>query len=276
MLKYGEIIELALREDLGTLRDITSRSIFSKESISKAIIIAKEAGIIVGMDVVREVFHYINSDLRVDAFAEDGDYVTAQTELFVIEGSTISILEGERVALNILGHLSGIATTVKEYVKIIEGTGVKILDTRKTLPGLRALEKYAVLMGGGINHRMGLYDMILIKDNHIEAVGGITNAVNKVRESYSNDFFIEVEVRNIKEVDDAMKCSVDRILLDNMSLDAMREAVKLVNGKISLEASGNVNIKNVRDIAETGVNFISIGAITLSSRALDVSLKIIK
>ncbi len=271
-MKIKELIEIALKEDLGKLKDITSRAVFTEQDSSKATIIAKAPGIVAGIKVVKEVFHKVDPTLEIHCLVEEGDKVEPSSKLLIIEGSTISILEGERVALNFLGHLSGIATTVQKYVATVNGTGVQILDTRKTLPGLRILEKHAVIVGGGVNHRMGLYDMILIKDNHIEAAGGISNAVERVRREYGEDFFIEVEASTIKEVEEAIRNRVDRILLDNMSVEQLKQSVELVNGEIPLEASGNVNLDTVRPIAETGVQFISIGSITLSSQSLDVSL----
>ncbi len=274
MMKLDDVLEIALFEDLGKLKDITSRAIFNDDSRSNALIIAKEGGVISGIHVVTEVFRKIDPSLDVHPLVADGDLVSPFTEVFVIKGKTISILEGERVALNYLSHLSGISTTVHEYTKAVEGTGVHILDTRKTIPGLRELEKYAVVSGGGKNHRMGLYDRILIKDNHIEGAGGIPTAVESVREMYGEDFFIEVEAQTMKEVEDAIRMRVDRILLDNMTIPHLREAVRLVNGQIPLEASGNVGLDTVRSIAETGVQYISVGALTLSSKALDLSLRL--
>jgi len=270
-----ELIKIALSEDLGDLKDITSRSIFTEDSFAKAVIVAKESGIIAGVKIVKEVFNTVDSNLKLTSFVDEGQLVTSETELFFIEGKTISILEGERVALNIFSHMSGIATLVNHHVKAVAGSGVKILDTRKTLPGLREIEKQAVISGGGVNHRWGLYDRVLIKDNHIDGIGGITPAVGQIRKTYGEQFFIEVETRNINEVSEAVKCHVDQILLDNMSITQLQEAVKLVDHQIPLEASGNVSLTNVKSIAETGVQFISIGSITLSSQALDLSLRFI-
>ncbi len=273
-MKLDKSLENALFEDLGKLKDITSRAIFTEDSQAKAVIITKEAGIISGIHVVTEVYRKIDPSLDVHPLVTDGDPVFPFSEVFVIKGKTISILEGERVALNYLSHLSGISTTVHEYVKAVDGTGVHILDTRKTTPGLRELEKNAVVSGGGKNHRMGLYDRILIKDNHIEGAGGIPPAVELVRQTYGEDFFVEVEAQTIKEVEDAIRVKVDRILLDNMTIPQLMEAVHLVNYQIPLEASGNVNLNTVRSIAETGVQYISVGALTSSSKALDLSLRL--
>lgn len=270
-----ELIKIAIQEDLGKLKDITSRGIFNQSSRATAKAVAKDKGILAGISIVREVFHHIDDSLSFHEIHHDGDFVSENEDLFIVKGSIISILEGERIALNFLCHLSGVATTVNQFVKAVDGTGVQILDTRKTIPGFRELEKKAVLLGGGLNHRMGLYDRILIKDNHIEGAGGIQNAVEIIRKEYGDSLFIEVETRTLKEVEDAIHCKVDQILLDNMSLEMLRKSVLLVNNKISLEASGNVGIYNVRSIAETGVDYISIGAMTLSSKAFDISLRIV-
>ena len=272
-MREKEIIHMALAEDLGKLKDITSRGIFDEKSQSRAIIIAKESGVISGIPVVADVFHALDKSLKLRPLVKDGDEVSKSTELFVIEGKTISILEGERVSLNFLGHLSGIASTVHKFVQALKGTAVRVLDTRKTTPGLRDLEKKAVRAGGGINHRMGLYDRVLIKDNHIKARGGITAAVESIRSSYGDDFFIEVEASDLAEVEEALHCQVDQILLDNMDTPSLREAVILVDKRIPLEASGNITLDNARAIAETSVDYISVGSITHSARALDLSLK---
>ncbi len=273
-MKLDKMLDTALFEDLGKLKDITSRAIFKEDSQAKAVITAKEAGIISGIHIVTEIYRKIDPSLDVHPLVTDGNSVSPFTEVFVIKGKTISILEGERVALNYLSHLSGISTTVQSYVKAVEGTGVHILDTRKTTPGLRELEKYAVVSGGGKNHRMGLYDRVLIKDNHIEGAGGIPAAVESVRQIYGEDFFIELEAQTMKEVEDAIRMRVDQILLDNMTITALKEAVRFVNGQIPLEASGNVSLYTVRSIAETGVQYISVGALTSSSKALDLSLRL--
>lgn len=274
-MQIQAIIDLALKEDLGKLKDITSRAIFTENDRSKAKIIAKEIGIIAGSHLIRQIFNSIDSEVKIDLLVKDGDAVKPGQEIVIIEGKTISILEGERVVLNFLGHLSGVASKVKQFVNQLEGLNTKILDTRKTLPGLRELEKMAVKAGGGVNHRMGLYDEILIKENHIKAAGSISLAVDKVREAYNTNFVIVVESQNLDEVKEALAKKVSRILLDNMTLEMMSEAVKLVDKKLPLEASGNVTLERVKNIAETGVDFISVGSITHSVSALDLSLLII-
>ncbi len=272
-MKIKDLIDIALNEDLNIKKDITTRSIFSNNATSKGTILAKDKGIISGIQIVKDVFHQLDNTIKIDFMLKDGDIVEHGVNIVKIEGKTIAILEGERVAINFFSHLSGISTIVRQFVNAVKGSNAKILDTRKTTPGLRKLEKYAVTVGGGINHRMGLYDKILIKDNHIKAAGGITNAVNKVREVYGN-IFIEVETAELKEVEEALRCSVSQILLDNMSISKLKESVKLVSGTIPLEASGNVNLNNVREIALTGVQYISVGSVTQSAKTLDMSMKI--
>lgn len=207
-------------------------------------------------------------------FARDGDRAAKGVVIAKVSGKTRSLLTGERVALNFLQHLSGIATLTSKYVEELSGTKARMLDTRKTTPVLRQLEKYAVRMGGGKNHRMGLYDMVLIKDNHIKAAGGITNAVKSVREKLQDRLKIEVETGNLDEVREALAVKADIIMLDNMSLDMMRDAVKIISGKALVEASGNVTLETVRAIAETGVDYISSGSLTHSAPAADISMKI--
>jgi nicotinate-nucleotide pyrophosphorylase (carboxylating) len=234
--------------------------------------LAKRAGVVAGLAVARAVFARLDACVQLSARVEDGDAVEAGTVIAEIGGPGRALLSGERVALNFLQRMSGIATLTRRFVEAVRGTRATILDTRKTAPGLRALDKWAVRLGGGRNHRMGLYDMVLIKDNHIAAVGSITDAVARVRASDARHCPIEVEVTTLAELREALGLDVDRVMLDNMGLDAMREAVRITAGRVPLEASGGVRLDTVADIAATGVDLISVGAITHSAAALDISL----
>jgi nicotinate-nucleotide pyrophosphorylase (carboxylating) len=267
-----QLIECALTEDIGP-GDITTEATIPVDSTSTAEMLAKQELVLAGFDVVREVFHYLDPTVQFTPLAKDGDKIKAGTVLARLSGKTRVLLTGERVALNFLQHLSGIATLTARYVDKIKGLKVEVLDTRKTLPGLRHLEKYAVRMGGGKNHRMGLYDMVLIKDNHIKAAGGITKAVEAVRKK-AGQLKIEVETRNLEEAREALAAKVDIIMLDNMPVETMREAVKLIAGRALVEASGNVTLETIRAIAETGVDLISTGSLTHSAPAADISMKI--
>jgi len=266
------LIERALSEDLGA-GDITSEATIPAESTSEAVMLAKQHLVLAGIEVSREVFLILDPTIQFTPFAKDGDIIHAGTELARLSGNTRALLAGERLALNLLQHLSGIATLTAKYVEKLKGLKAEVLDTRKTLPGLRQLEKYAVRMGGGKNHRMGLYDMILIKDNHIKAAGGITKASASAR-TKTGTLRIEVETKTLDEVREALAAKVDIIMLDNMPIDIMREAVKLIAGRVLVEASGNVTLETVRQIAETGVDFVSSGSLTHSAPAADISMKI--
>jgi nicotinate-nucleotide pyrophosphorylase (carboxylating) len=267
------LIEHALAEDLGP-GDVTSEATIPPESTSEAVILAKQHLVLAGLDVAREVFRQIDAAIEFTPFAKDGDAVHGGTEIVKVSGNTRALLAGERVALNLLQHLSGIATLTSKYVDKVKGLKAKVLDTRKTLPGLRQLEKYAVRVGGGGNHRFGLFDGVLIKDNHITASGGIIKAVERVRKKAHHLLRIEVETKTLDEVVEALAAGTDVIMLDNMPVDLMREAVKLVAGRALVEASGNVTLETVRLIAETGVDFISSGSLTHSAPAADISMKI--
>lgn len=267
-------VELALKEDIGKV-DITSNLTVDEDALAIGVIISKQEGILAGNPVAELVFITLDETISYEPKLEDGSKLSYGTIVAQIKGKARSCLTAERVALNFLQRLSGIATLTRRFVEKIEGTGAKILDTRKTTPGLRYLEKYAVKVGGGENHRFSLDELILIKDNHIQAAGGILNAVRKVRES-GTELTIEVETKNLTEVREAFEAGVDRIMLDNMSAEIMAEAVKMVGGKVELEASGGVNLENVKTIADTGVNYISIGAITHSVSAIDMSLELRK
>jgi nicotinate-nucleotide pyrophosphorylase (carboxylating) len=267
------LIAHALAEDLGH-GDITSEATITAESTSEAVILAKQHLVLAGIDVAREVFRYLDPGIQFSPFAKDGEVIHAGTELARLSGNTRALLAGERVALNLLQHLSGIATLTAAYVEKIKGLQAEVLDTRKTLPGLRVLEKYAVRMGGGRNHRFGLSDGVLIKDNHIKAVGSITLAVELARKKAHHLLKIEVETKNLDEVREALSAKADIIMLDNMPIDVMREAVKMVKGRALVEASGNVTLETLRHIAETGVDFVSSGSLTHSAPAADISMKI--
>jgi len=269
------LINQALEEDLGKQGDITSQAIFCNESAT-SVIYAKEPGVLAGIEIAKQVFKTVDKNCEFKQNRFDGNSFTKGDTILEISAPVQSLLKAERTALNFLGCLSGIATLTNQFVKKVQGTKCEILDTRKTTPGWRMLEKYAVNCGSGTNHRIGLYDMVLIKDNHIAAAGGITPAVQRVR-SYLEEMKIfaeiEVEVSNLNEMKETISLNVDRIMLDNMSIDLMKEAVDICGGQIPFEASGNVNLENVQDIAETGVNFISIGALTHSARCVDFSMK---
>ena len=266
------LIELAISEDIGP-GDATSQAVIPDDLVLEGRILAKGAGVIAGLPVAEAVFSRIDSELRMVARVRDGDTVAPGDLVAEVAGPGRSMLASERLALNFLQQLSGIATLTRRFVDAVRGTGAAILDTRKTRPGYRVLEKYAVRMGGGTNHRMSLYDMLLVKDNHIEAAGSITAAVERACAAFPS-LPVEVEVKNLDELREALTLRVDRIMLDNMSLDEMRTAVQAVAGRVPLEASGNVNIARVTAIAATGVDYISIGALTHSAPVLDLSMLI--
>jgi len=267
-----KLIETALSEDIGP-GDVTSEATIAADATSTAIMLAKQDIVLAGIDAARDVFHYLDPAILFTAYAKDGGRINAGAEIAKLSGNTRALLAGERVALNLLQHLSGIATLTARYVEKIAGCKAQVLDTRKTLPGMRALEKYAVKAGGGKNHRMGLYDMILIKDNHIKAAGSITQAMESARKK-SGKFTIEVEAGNLNEVREALASQADIIMLDNMPLGLMSEAVQIINGQALVEASGNVTLDTIRAIAETGVDYISSGSLTHSAPAVDISMKI--
>lgn len=254
--------------------DITSDATMPENPTITAMIKTKQSGVIAGLPVARAIFQLADQAISFKPLVTDGTAVAKGTIVAEITGPSKSMLLAERPALNFLGRMSGIASLTNEFVIAVNGTGATILDTRKTAPGLRHFDKCAVRMGGGSNHRMGLHDMVLIKDNHIDAAGGITNAVNAVREKYANKFPIEVEVKDLAELQEALALDVDRIMLDNMSNDTMREAVEITAGKTKLEASGNVDLERIKGIAETGVDFISIGALTHSVKVFDFSMRL--
>ncbi len=264
----------ALREDLGLAGDITSAATIPADQVSEARLVARQAGVIAGLPVARAAFHAMDARVVFTAKVADSARVNDGAELAHIAGSTRALLSAERVALNFLGRLSGIATLTAQYVAAVAGTQARIACTRKTTPGLRALEKYAVRAGGGVNHRFGLFDGVLIKDNHVAAAGGIGPAVGRARSAAGHMVRIEVEVDTLAQLDEALALGVDAILLDNMSLDTLREAVARTGGRALLEASGGVSLETVGAIAATGVDLISAGALTHSARCLDVALDI--
>ncbi len=266
-------VKRALDEDIG-IGDATSESIVPIEATVEARVISKEVGVVAGISVLQTAFKLLDTRVNFSSVAREGERVAAGQILTEIKGRARAILSAERTALNFLGRMSGIASLTRQFVDEVRGTKARILDTRKTAPNLRGCDKMAVRLGGGQNHRVGLYDMILIKDNHIDLAGSIAEAVGRAREQ-RDDLEIEVEARNLTDVTESLALGGDRIMLDNMSLNQMRQAVALNKGRAKLEASGNVTLANVRRIAETGVDYISIGALTHSVKALDVSLAVI-
>jgi len=270
----NKIIGLAIEEDIAT-GDITTNALIPGTSRATARMTMKADGVVSGLDIARKVFEYLDKDILWTPYVKEGDKVKKGDIIVDIAGSYRCLLTGERTALNILQRMSGIATATAVYVKELEGSGTKLLDTRKTAPGMRILDKMAVKAGGGTNHRMGLFDMALIKDNHIKVAGGIANAVKQVRESIPAGIRIEVEVTNIDEVRQALETGAEIIMLDNMDNRTMAEAVRIIGSKAETEASGNMNVSRIREVAATGVNFISVGALTHSVTALDISMNIV-
>lgn len=269
-----KLVKLALREDVGP-GDWTTLWTVPPDLRAEGAILAEEEGIICGLKVAEMAFREVEPGLSFLPRLGDGQRVRPGDLVAVVEGPARGMLTAERTALNFLGRLSGIATLTAKYVEAVRGTKAKVLDTRKTAPGWRALEKYAVRCGGGENHRMGLYDMVLIKDNHIALTGGIAEAVKRARENMgSRKLKLEVEVRNLKELEEALASGVDRVLLDNMSPEDVREAVGLVGGRVEVEASGGITLENIGEYAETGVDYISVGAITSSVRSLNISMDV--
>ncbi len=273
--EYLETVRLALDEDLRSEGDLTSRALFTREDRAEGFFLLKEDGRVAGLPVAAAVFHLLNRDVAFQPLVSEGDDLEAGTRLARIEGPVLPILEGERTALNFLQRLSGIATLTNLYVRRAAPFGVAIKDTRKTTPGLRHLEKYAVRVGGGTNHRMGLYDAVLIKDNHIHAIGGVEMALRLVREEYGDTYPVEIEVGGLDELEEAIDGGARVVMLDNMDTERMREAVRLAAGRVKLEVSGGVTLERVEEIAATGVDFISVGALTHSCPALDIALDFI-
>lgn len=268
---FAEIVTRALTEDLGSVGDITSTSVIPADSESRANFVARAGGVIAGLAVASLVFENVDPEIEFRA-GEDGVRVGPGEVIATVSGRSRSILTGERTALNLLGRMSGVATATAELVDAVAGTGARITDTRKTMPGLRALDKYAVSAGGGVNHRLGLYDEVMIKDNHIVAAGDLRAAVAAARESVGVSTKITVEVESLDQLAQALETDADRVLLDNMDPAVLRQAVEMVDARMETEASGGVTIESVRDIAETGVDFISVGWITHSAPQLDIAL----
>ena len=271
--QINHIIEAALAEDIGE-GDMTTQATVKAGKQGMAQAIAKEEFVVAGIHVFEAAFACLDKKIKVKNMIADGSRAKKGAVISEVEGSLSSILQAERTALNLFQRMCGIATLTAKYVEAVRGTKASILDTRKTVPGLRVLDKMAVRLGGGTNHRIGLYDGVLIKDNHIEAAGGITAAVKAQRKRLLHPMKIEVETRNLREVKEALACGVDIIMLDNMTNDAMKRAVNIVAGRALLEASGNVSLERVYEIAVTGVDYISVGELTHSVRAADISLKV--
>jgi len=269
---YVEVVGRALSEDLGSEGDITSDSVVPKTAESKGSFIARGPGVIAGLEVAAYVFEALDPSVRFEPKVEEGHRVDEAGIIAQISGHSRSILSGERTALNLLGRMSGVATATAQLVDAVAGTGARISDTRKTMPGLRVIDKYAVRVGGGMNHRFGLYDAVLIKDNHLVAAGEIAGAVTAARAKVRPGVMIEVEVVSLEQLAQVLQTDADRVLLDNMGPETLRQAVEMADGRITLEASGGVTLENVRLLAETGVDIISVGWITHSAPQLDIAL----
>ena len=270
--RVADIIARALNEDLADVGDITSQAVVPENAMSTAHLVARQDGVIAGIAVASSVFESVDHEIELDIQVADGDRVLAGTVVMRVTGPSRSILTAERTALNLLARMSGVATATAELVELVKGTGARITDTRKTMPGLRVLDKYAVTAGGGVNHRMGLYDAVMIKDNHIVAAGDIRAAVVQARDSVGPETEIVVEVETLDELTHVLDTDADRVLLDNMDVDTLRDAVRLAGGSMATEASGGVTVDTVRSIAETGVDLISVGAITHSVPQMDLAL----
>ena len=280
MLKVEELvdrlIDLSFAEDIGD-GDHTTLCCIPEDAMGKSKLLIKEDGILAGVEIAKEVFHRFDPTMQVEVFMGDGSKVKKGDVAMIVTGKVRSLLQTERLMLNIMQRMSGIATMTSKYVERLEGTHTRVLDTRKTTPGMRMLEKQAVKIGGGCNHRIGLFDMILLKDNHVDFSGGIANAINRCHEYLKQkglDLKIEIEVRNFEELKQAMDCGgIDRIMLDNFSVEDTKKAVEIVGGKYETESSGGITFDTLRDYAECGVDFISVGALTHSVKGLDMSFK---
>ncbi|MBR4069865.1 MAG: carboxylating nicotinate-nucleotide diphosphorylase [Bacteroidaceae bacterium] len=271
-----ELITLAFNEDIGD-GDHTTLCCIPATDMGKQKLLIKEAGVLAGVDMARRVINYFDPELKITSYIEDGAEVQPGDVAFVVEGRVQSLLQVERTMLNIMQRMSGIATTTRKYVRLLEGTGTRVLDTRKTTPGLRMIEKEAVKIGGGVNHRIGLFDMILLKDNHVDFAGGIENAIVRAKEylrENGKDLKIEIEVRNMDELREVLRVGgVDRIMLDNFTPALTREAVALINHRFETESSGGITFDTIRSYAECGVDYVSVGALTHSVKGLDMSFK---
>ena len=267
------LIEIALKEDIGP-GDITTDNLIDPQLKGKGIIIAKESLVVAGLNVAKQVFQYLDSEVIFGSEYDDGDFVKKGDALASVEGRLRALLSGERTALNFLQHLSGISTLVRSYMSELSDNNIRLVDTRKTTPGWRVLEKYAVRVGGAYNHRIGLYDGVLIKDNHIAAFGGIKKAIDHIRTQISHLLKIEVEVSNLDQVKEALEAHADVIMLDNMNISQIKEATAFIDGRATVELSGNVTKSVLKSLADTGVDIISVGALTHSARCMDISMQI--
>lgn len=272
-LYVDDLIKRALQEDINYL-DVTTDYLIPSDQMGSARFLAKADGVLCGLEVALRVFELLDPHFTYTAYHKDGDDLSKGTIIAELSGRVGCLLKGERTALNLLQHLSGVATATREAVRLVEGTRASITDTRKTLPGLRPLQKYAVTVGGGRNHRFNLSDAAMLKDNHIDAGGGITKAISALRSKLGHTVKIEVETRNLQELQEALDVGADIIMLDNMSIDMMRQAVEITAGRALLEASGGITQETLRQVAQTGVDIISIGALTHSVKAFDISMKI--
>jgi nicotinate-nucleotide pyrophosphorylase (carboxylating) len=268
-----EIILKALKEDINYI-DVSADTVIPADQDGAAVFLAKADGVLCGIDIAMRVFELLDDSFKKEVFKKDGDAVKSGDIIAKISGKTAMLLKGERTALNILQHMSGIATATSRCAELVKGTGAMVTDTRKTLPGLRPLQKYAVTVGGGKNHRYNLSDGAMLKDNHLDAYGGIKPAVAALREKIGHMVKIEVEVRDFDELNEALECGVEVIMLDNMSCEDMKKAVEITAGRALLEASGNITLENIKDVASTGVNIISLGALTHSVKCFDISMRI--
>lgn len=268
-----DIIKRAIQEDINYV-DVTTDYLLSDDAVTTANYVAKDSGVVAGVGIAVRVYELLDATVEYEIRKQDGDAVQKGDIILTLKGKTKTLLKGERTSLNLIQHLSGIATMTNKCVRLVEGTNATITDTRKTLPGLRALQKYAVTVGGGRNHRYNLSDGAMLKDNHIDAYGSMTNAVNALRAKIGHMVKIEVETRNLDELREALSAGADVIMLDNMSPEEMRKAVEITAGRAKLEASGNITDENIRAVAETGVDIISLGALTHSVKAFDISMKI--
>ena len=269
-----DLIKRAITEDINYI-DVTTDYLLDENAESTASFIAKDTGVLAGLDVALREFSLLDGEISFQTFKKDGDQVEKGDVIATMKGRTVSLLKGERTALNLLQHMSGIATATNQCVKLVEGTNASIAETRKTLPGLRALQKYAVVVGGGRNHRFNLSDAAMLKDNHIDAYGSLTEAVNALRAKTGHMVKIEVETRTLEELEEALAAGADVIMLDNMDCPTMKKAVEITAGRAKLEASGNITLDNIREVAETGVDIISLGALTHSVRCFDISMRIV-
>ena len=268
-----DIIRRGLSEDINYI-DVTSDYLIDEEKVSAARFVSKDSGVLAGIEIAMRVFTLLDDTVSFELLKKDGDRVQKGDIILTMQGHTAALLKGERTALNLVQHMSGIATATARCVELVKGTNASITDTRKTLPGLRALQKYAVVTGGGKNHRYNLSDAAMLKDNHIDAYGSLTNAVNALREKVGHMIRIEVEVRTLEELREALAVGADVIMLDNMDCPTMAEAVKITAGRARLEASGNVTLENIAEVAATGVDIISLGALTHSVKCFDISMRI--